>query len=72
MARLPGPGSVFLRNSLEFSHPMRIGDHVRAQVEVKQVLVKKQGKVVYIFDTWCTNQEGVEIVRGEASVLFQY
>eukprot|EP00002_Diphylleia_rotans_P038438 TRINITY_DN8743_c0_g5_i1.p1 TRINITY_DN8743_c0_g5~~TRINITY_DN8743_c0_g5_i1.p1 ORF type:complete len:173 (-),score=42.62 TRINITY_DN8743_c0_g5_i1:162-680(-) len=70
--KLPGPGSIFLKNTLEFSHPLRIGDTIRACVQVKQVLIKKQGKVVYVFDTKCFNQNGTELVKGEAFVLFQH
>ena len=31
---LPGPGSIYLAQTLEFTHPVRIGDTVTVRVEV--------------------------------------
>ena len=63
--RLPGPGSVYMRQTLEFLAPVRIGDTVTATVEVIEKIVEK--KRVRLRTT-CTNQEGVTVLEGEALV----
>jgi 3-hydroxybutyryl-CoA dehydratase len=39
---LPGPGTVYLHQELNFLAPVRIGDTITARVEVVKKLVKKQ------------------------------
>src|SRR6202030_678820 len=34
--RLPGPGTIYLRQTLEFKAPVRAGDTVRATVSVRE------------------------------------
>jgi len=63
--RLPGPGSVYMRQTLDFLAPVRIGDTVTATVEVIEKIVEK--KRVRLRTT-CTNQEGVTVLEGEALV----
>ena len=62
--KLPGPGTVYLRQTLDFLAPVRIGDTVTATVEVVEKLEKKQVRL----KTTCTNQEGVTVLKGEALV----
>ena len=38
--RLPGPGAVYLSQTLNFRAPVRIGDHVEATVEVVELAEK--------------------------------
>lgn len=38
--RLPGPGAVYLSQTLHFRAPVRIGDHVEATVEVAELVEK--------------------------------
>jgi 3-hydroxybutyryl-CoA dehydratase len=63
--RLPGPGTVYMRQTLDFLAPVRIGDTVTATVEVIEKLNEK--KRVRL-KTICTNQEGVKVLEGEALV----
>jgi 3-hydroxybutyryl-CoA dehydratase len=63
--RLPGPGTVYLKQTLNFLAPVRIGDTVTARVEVIEKLEEK--KRVRL-KTTCTNQEGVVVLDGEAMV----
>lgn len=63
--RLPGPGTVYMRQTLDFLAPVRIGDTVTATVEVIEKLDEK--KRVRL-KTICTNQEGVKVLEGEALV----
>ena len=38
--RLPGPGAIYLSQTLVFKAPVKIGDHVEASVEVSELIEK--------------------------------
>ena len=63
--KLPGPGTIYLRQELNFKAPVRIGDTITAQVEVLEIMEEK--KHVRLRTT-CTNQDGVVVLDGEAIV----
>jgi 3-hydroxybutyryl-CoA dehydratase len=63
--RLPGPGSVYLRQELNFLAPIRIGDTVTARVEVVEIMMEK--KQVRL-KTTCSKQDGTVVLDGEAIV----
>jgi 3-hydroxybutyryl-CoA dehydratase len=64
--RLPGPGTIYLSQSLRFTRPVRIGDTVTARVEVVEVMpAKRRARLA----TTCTNQLGETVIEGEALVL---
>jgi 3-hydroxybutyryl-CoA dehydratase len=63
--QLPGPGVVYLSQSLRFRAPVRIGDTVHARVTVKEVLAEKCRVVL---DTVCTVLDKV-VIDGEAMVM---
>lgn len=63
--RLPGPGCIYLSQSLKFRAPVKAGDTVTARVTVKHVNAdNKRVKV----DTVCTVGETV-VIDGEALLL---
>jgi 3-hydroxybutyryl-CoA dehydratase len=62
---LPGPGSIYMRQELNFLAPVRIGDTVTAIAEVAEIIADK--KRVRL-KTWCINQEGTTVLDGEALV----
>lgn len=64
--RLPGPGSVYLSQTLRFTKPVRIGDTVTARVEVLEVIEAKRRLRLA---TTCRNQRGETVVEGEALVM---
>ena len=64
--RLPGPGSVYLSQSLKFTKPVRIGDTITARVEVLEVVATKRRARLA---TTCRNQNGETVVEGEAVVM---
>ena len=64
--RLPGPGSIYLSQSLRFTKPVRIGDTVTTRVEVVEVVAPKRRLRLA---TVCRNQNGETVVEGEAIVL---
>lgn len=63
--RLPGPGAIYIEQSLKFKAPVRIGDTVHAKVTVKEVIAEKSRVVL---DTVCTVGDKV-VIDGEAMVM---
>jgi 3-hydroxybutyryl-CoA dehydratase len=63
--RLPGPGSVYLRQELTFLGAVKIGDTITARAEVTEIDAVK-GRVKLL--TTCDNQEGQRVLTGEAVV----
>lgn len=62
---LPGPGSIYIRQEVNFLKPVRIGDTVTATAEVAEVMGEK--KRVRL-KTFCTNQKGEVVLDGQAIV----
>ena len=63
--KLPGTGTIYMKQDLSFLAPVRIGDTITARVEVIDVLAEKNRVKL---KTTCVNQEGVQILDGEAVV----
>jgi 3-hydroxybutyryl-CoA dehydratase len=63
--QLPGPGSIYVRQELNFLAPMRIGDTITARVEV---IEKNTEKNRVKLRTTCVNQDGVKVTDGEAVI----
>ncbi|TXG78505.1 MAG: MaoC family dehydratase [Rhodocyclaceae bacterium] len=63
--RLPGPGTIYLSQSLRFRAPVRPGETVHAKVTVKEVLVDKSRVVL---DTICAVGDKV-VIDGEATLM---
>jgi len=63
--QLPGPGTIYMRQELNFKAPVRIGDTVTARVEIVETNTEK--KRVRL-KTTCVNQEGTVVLDGEALV----
>ena len=64
--KLPGPGAVYLSQSLRFVKPVFVGDRVTARVEVTERLVERNRLRLR---TTCANQDGDLLLEGEAWVL---
>jgi len=65
-SRLPGNGTIYLSQTLNFLAPVYIGDEITAKVEVSEVL--KEGKRLRL-KTQVINQNGTVVVDGEALVI---
>ena len=63
--RLPGPGSVYMGQTLKFKAPVRPGDTVTATVTVMEGVLEKKR---VILDTVCT-VNGKPVIEGEATIL---
>ena len=64
--QFPGPGTILVDQSLHFARPVTIGDAITITVTAKQ---KFEHNKHVIFDCVCTNQEGLQVVRGSAEIL---
>lgn len=64
--KLPGPGAIYLTQSLRFLKPVRPGDRITARAEVLE-LFPAQRRVRIA--TRCTNQTGEVVLDGEALLL---
>lgn len=62
---LPGPGAIYLSQSLRFSGPVGLGDTITATVTVAE---KRAEHGVVVFDCSCLNQKGEEVIAGRAEV----
>jgi 3-hydroxybutyryl-CoA dehydratase len=62
---LPGPGTIYVSQMLQFLAPVRIGDTITAAVEVVDILPKKNRVTL---KTVCVNQDGTTVLAGEAVV----
>ncbi len=63
--QLPGPGTIYVRQELDFLAPVRFGDTVTACVEIIEILAEKNRVRL---KTTCVNQEGMPVVDGVALV----
>ena len=63
---LPGPGSIYCAQELKFTAPVRFGDTIEAKAEVVEIIPEKNRVKLH---TTCTNQDGVLVVDGFATML---
>lgn len=62
---LPGPGTVYMSQSLKFIKPVYFDDTVTATVEITAI---RADKGIVTLKTECANQRGEKIAEGEAVV----
>ncbi len=63
--KLPGPGCIYLTQTLRFLQPVRAGDTVTAQVSIRDINVEKRRITM---DTACM-VGGKEVLIGEALIM---
>ncbi len=63
---VPGPGAIYLTQSLTFRSPVRIGDTITARVEILEIHARRRRVRLA---TVCRNQNGAVVIDGEAVVL---
>jgi len=64
--KLPGAGSIYLGQTLQFVAPVFPGDEITARVTVKEI---REDKPIVKLETICINQRDEVVIRGEATVL---
>lgn len=63
---LPGPGTIYLGQSLRFRLPVKIGDTITVQLEVTE---KREDKKFVTLDCKAVNQHGKTVATGTAEVM---
>jgi 3-oxoacyl-[acyl-carrier protein] reductase len=63
--KLPGPGALWLSERFNFLAPVRIGDRVHVEVEVRRI---SRATRVLVLDVTVHNQQGTAVLDGEAHV----
>lgn len=66
--RLPGPGAIYLGQTLNFRKPVKIGDTITATAKVSSFDPEKR---IVKLETNCYNQDGVLVLGGEAVLLLE-
>ncbi len=64
--RFPGPGTIYLRQDLSFTRPVRVGDTLTVSVTVT---AKDDAKKRVELDCVVTNQKGDTVLQGAAKVI---
>ena len=64
-SKLPGPGTIYTKQELNFTAPVYIGDTITAFVEVVEVSITKNR---VILKTICKNQKNEVVIEGQAIV----
>jgi acyl dehydratase len=65
---LPGPGSIYLSQTLEFKAPVYLGDRITAEVTVAGI---SEPNLKIQLDTRVFNQKGNLVLHGVAEVLYR-
>ena len=65
---LPGPGSIYLSQQLEFLAPVFVGDTITAVVEVTSWRPEKR---IITFKTDAYNQEKTQVVTGQSVLMVE-
>lgn len=63
--KLPGPGTIYIRQELNFLAPVHIGDTLTAKVEVIETIADKNRVKL---KTTCENQDSTMVLDGEALI----
>ncbi len=65
---LPGPGTTYLGQDLNFKNPVNIGDMLTVYLEVTDIVPKKKFNIAKI-KTVCMNQNNDIVIEGTATVI---
>ena len=63
--RLPGPGAIYVGQTLRFKRPVKIGDAVTAKATITEI---DEAKARVTLETVCT-VDGKAVVEGEATIM---
>ena len=63
---IPGPGTIYLGQSIQFKRPVKLNDEITATLTVTE---KKDKNKRVTLDCKVVNQEGTVVATGEATVI---
>lgn len=64
--RVPGPGSIYLSQTLRFTAPVYLGDSIRVTATVEKI---REDKPIVTVQTTCVNQDNEIVLSGEATLF---
>ncbi len=64
--QLPGPGSIYIKQTINFRAPVYIGEAITATVTAKKI---RDDKPIATFETVCKKKDGTVVIDGEAVLL---
>lgn len=62
----PGPGTIYIDQTLRFSRPVKVGDTMTVTITCAK---KFDHNNHMVFDCLCTNQDDLKVISGQAEVL---
>lgn len=62
---LPGEGTIYLNQTMNFRKPVRVGERIKATVEIVGI---KEEKNILTLNTYCENERGEMVIEGSAVV----
>lgn len=65
--RMPGEGSVYLKQDMKFMSPVYIGEEVTASVKIKEL---KEAKHIVVLETMLFKPDKETAIEGEAVIKF--
>jgi 3-hydroxybutyryl-CoA dehydratase len=63
---LPGPGTLYVGQTIRFLRPVKLGDTITTRVEVTELFPEKRRAKL---STVCRNQSGDVVLDGEATIM---
>jgi len=63
---LPGPGSIYLEQTLKFKKPVFIGDTITTSAEIREIIEEKN---IIRLKTECKKQDGSVVIEGIATMM---
>ena len=66
--KLPGAGAIYMSQTLRFLAPVSIGDTITATATLTQYDRERRRLTL---ETVCVNQDAIEVLQGEAEVLYR-
>jgi acyl dehydratase len=63
---MPGPGTIYLGQQLNFKKPVFLGETVTATLTCTKY---RESRRIATIETIVTNQDGVVVIQGEATVM---
>ena len=64
--QIPGPGTIYLAQTLKFTAPVKFGDTITARAEITDRNLERNRSIL---KTTCINQDGKMVLDGEATVM---
>ncbi len=64
--QLPGPGTIFVSQTVQFMKPVYIHDTIEAEVSIAE---KHEEKNRVRFEAVCTNQNDQDVLRAEGTIM---